>query len=168
MNVEECISKRKSVRTYKPEKISQELLEKILQAGILSPSAKNQQPWKYIVVSEEIKNQIAEELTKNMGHPNPTSRAISECSHLILVYNTQEEYFSHMSIGASIENILLTATSYGLGSLWIGYIRKITDYVNSLTNEENELISAIALGYPNEEPPARPRKDFSEVVSYLK
>lgn len=167
MNLQECIINRRSIRTFINKKISDEIFNQILDAAILSPSAKNQQPWKFIIVSDEIKSKIADKLTEAIGHPNPSSRAIAECSHLVLVYNTLDDYFSHMSIGAAIENMILTATANNIGSLWIGYIRKVEDFVNAITQEKGELISAIAFGYANENPEARPRKDKSEVVRYL-
>ena len=45
----DSIEKRRSIRKYKPDKIEKSVIEEIVKAGILAPSAKNRQPWKYIV-----------------------------------------------------------------------------------------------------------------------
>lgn len=161
------IENRRSIRSFKNEKISKELIIKIIESGILSPSAKNKQPWYYIVVNEEIKNKISIELENVMGK-NKTSDVIKEAPILILVYNTLDDYYSHMSIGASIENMLLEAEHNNIGSLWIGYVKKIEEYINRLVDCNYELISAIALGIKNENPNKRPRKTIDEVCKFLK
>mgnify|MGYP004649683611 FL=1 len=160
------IENRRSIRNFKNEKISKDLIVKIIESGILSPSAKNKQPWYYIVVNEEIKNKISLKLENVMGK-NKTSDVIKEAPVLILVYNTLDDYYSHMSIGSSIENMLLEAESNDIGSLWIGYVKKIEEYINNLVDCNYELISAIALGVKNEQPPKRPRKSFDEVCKFI-
>jgi nitroreductase len=72
-----------------------------------------------------------------------------------------------ISVGACIENMLLSATSLNLGSLWIGSITNFEEEISSLLNINNlHLISAIALGYKNEEPSPRPRKLLDEVLEW--
>ena len=96
--------------------------------------------------------------------PNKTAEVIKTVPYLILVYNKDNEYFNHLSIGAAIENILLEATNRGLGTLWIGYIKKIEDYVKELVDIDYELVSAIAIGVKNEDPVARPRLKLEDVL----
>lgn len=57
MNMIEAISKRRSIRKYKSEPVGKELIAQILQAGILAPSSKNRQPWKFIVATESAKDE---------------------------------------------------------------------------------------------------------------
>src|SRR5699024_10088256 len=99
--------------------------------------------------------------------PNKTAEVIKTVPYLILVYNKDNEYFNHLSIGAAIENILLETTNRNLGSLWIGYIKKIEDYVKELVNIDLELVSAIAIGIKNEEPVARPRLKLEDVLTII-
>lgn len=160
------IENRRSIRNFKEEKISKDLVLKIIESGIMSPSAKNKQPWYYIVVNEKIKNQISKELEKTMGK-NKTSDVILQAPVLILVYSTIDDYYSHMSIGASIENMLLEAENNNIGSLWIGYVKKIESEINKLVDCNYELISAIALGIKDENPLKRPRKSISEVCRFM-
>ena len=72
-----------------------------------------------------------------------------------------------LSIGASIQNMLLRAEELGLGSLWIGNTcfayRELTEYMQI----DTELIGAVALGYKAENPSARPRKNLKEIVQYI-
>ena len=162
------IENRRSIRKYINKEISNEIIDDLITHGSMAPSAHNKQHWYYVVVRGELKNKIGDLLIN--GDRNSvivTANVIKECSALILVYNNEEEYFAHMSIGASIENILLRATELDLGTLWIGYIVKVADEVNKLVNMDKELISAIAVGYKDEEPIKRPRKTLDEIRKYI-
>lgn len=157
------IQNRRSIRNYKKENISKETILDILKSGIQAPSAKNNQPWRFVIVNEEIKNKISNKMVELYG-PNKTAEVIKTVPYLILIYNKDDEYFNHLSIGACMENMILEAESIGLGTLWIGYIKKIEDYVKELVNVDYELVSALAIGIKNENPVARPRLNLEEVL----
>ena len=157
------IENRRSIRNYKNDNIDKKIILDILNAGIKAPSAKNNQPWRFLIVNNDIKNKISDKMIEIYG-PNKTAEVIKTVPYLILVYNKDNEYFNHLSIGAAIENILLEAENIGLGTLWIGYIKKIEDYVKELVNIDYELVSAIAIGVKNENPLERPRLTLDEVL----
>ena len=164
----ELIEKRRSIRKYQNKEISNEIIDDLLYHGSLAPSAHNKQHWYYVVVRGDLKNQIGDLLlNSDRGSVIVTANVIKECSALILVYNNVEDIYAHVSIGASIQNILLRATELDLGSLWIGYITNIAKEVNKLTNIDKELVSAIAIGYKDEEPNKRPRKTLDEIRKYI-
>ena len=80
--------------------------------------------------------------------------------------NRVTEICDTLSIGASIENMLLKATEIGLGTLWIantcyGY-KELTEYLGTT----QQLVGAIALGYTDENPTQRPRKKMEDIVEY--
>lgn len=157
------IENRRSIRNYKNDNIDKKIIFDILNAGIKDPSAKNNQPWRFLIVNSDIKNKISDKMIEIYG-PNKTAEVIKTVPYLILVYNKDNEFFNHLSIGAAIENILLEAENIGLGTLWIGYIKKIEDYVKELVNIDYELVSAIAIGVKNENPLERPRLTLDEVL----
>ena len=157
------IENRRSIRNYKEDNIDKKVILDIINAGIKAPSAKNNQPWRFVIANNDIKDKISDKMVENYG-PNKTAEVIKTVPYLILVYNVNNEYFNHLSIGAAIENILLEAESMGFGTLWIGYIKKIDDYVKELVNVDYELVSAIAIGVKNENPLARPRLTLDEVL----
>lgn len=70
------------------------------------------------------------------------------------------------SISAAIQNMLLTATEKGIGSLWICDIYFAYAELCEWLNREGQLVAAVAFGYPDEFPQARPRKNFDEVVEW--
>lgn len=76
------------------------------------------------------------------------------------------EICDSLSIGASVENMLLKATDLGLGTLWIANTcfayNDLIDFIGS----EGQLVGAVALGYADEQPPSRPRKELSDILEY--
>lgn len=100
---------------------------------------------------------------------------------LIFVFNTErsdflfenistEEKFVEtsniLSIGAAIENILLAATDLGIASLWICDTVFAYREICSYLGENGQLISAISLGYADEDPLSISKKDFNSVVEW--
>lgn len=160
------IEERRSIRNYKEDCIDKKVIMELLESAIKAPSAKNGQPWHFVVLNKEIKDKIANKMIENVG-PNKTAEVILKVPYLILVYNTGNDYFDHLSIGACIENFILEATNQNLGTLWIGYIKRIEEYVKSLVDCDYELVSAIAVGIKNENPLPRPRKKIEEVVTFI-
>lgn len=186
MELKETIEKRRSIRAYKDEDISNETIEDILNCGRLAPSAKNRQPWNFVVVRDFLKNRIADIMEKYASRstenderkklecPNSvlaTSKVIKEAPILILVFKEKNENWTigdNLSIGACIENILLRATDLNLGSLWIRDIAYTKEEIaESLGYEHLELNSAISIGYPNQFPEARPRKSLCEITNFI-
>ena len=191
------IYNRRSIRKYLDKQITQELIEQIIDAGRMSPSAKNRQPWKYIVLGGENKLEflkcmwkgILREENENSLLPNSkngladaknTWNIMMQAPILIVVLNNNGknpfdmvdadsrfvEICDTLSIGASIENMLLTATEIGLGTLWIANTcyayKELTEYLGTT----QQLVGAIALGYADENPTQRPRKKMEDIVEY--
>ena len=191
------IYNRRSIRKYLDKQITQELIEQIIDAGRMSPSAKNRQPWKYIVLGGENKLEflkcmwkgILREENENSLLPNSkngladaknTWNIMMQAPILIVVLNNNGknpfdmidadsrfvEICDTLSIGASIENMLLTATEIGLGTLWIANTcyayKELTEYLETT----QQLVGAIALGYADEKPIQRPRKQLEDIVEY--
>lgn len=191
------IIQRKSIRKYKSDAIKKNDIEAIIQAGLLAPSAKNRQPWKYIVYQDTAKNNLLDVMERGLlrerdgdkilpksqtGLPDAfhTLNVMREAPVLIIIENIngQSPYINidtdnriteicdTLSIGASVQNILLTATELGYGTLWIANTcfayNELVDYIGI----KGQLVGAISLGIANESPNSRPRKDLSEVLEF--
>lgn len=76
------------------------------------------------------------------------------------------EIVNTLSIGASIQNMLLQAQDLGLGTLWIGNTFFAYEELCEYLKTDMQLVGAIALGYPDETPSARPRKNLNDIVEY--
>ena len=146
-----------------------------MNAARLAPSAKNRQPWKFHISRGGEKDKIAKmmrnwhENNKNNGTSLlGTSIAIEQAPILILIFRDSEspwERSDTLSIGGAIENMLLTATSLGLGSLWIADTWYIKDEISAMVNTNLELFSAVTIGYPDESPAQRPRKSLDDLIN---
>ncbi len=182
MELKEVIDKRKSIRKYIKKDVSKEALEYLIKNAILAPSAKNRQPWKFVIVKGKIKNKIADmmikkekELLLTMDRKNSsvmnTAKIIKEAPILILVLKEYDKNWmisDCLSIGAAIEHICLSATDLGLGSLWVAdtvYVQK--DIAKLIGHENMQVISAISIGYSNQEPNRRPRKELKEILEWF-
>ena len=70
METKKVIEKRRSIRSFKDEDVSNEVIEDIINCGRLAPSAKNRQNWYFIVLRNTIKDKVAEDVAKLVGHEN--------------------------------------------------------------------------------------------------
>lgn len=183
MQTIEAIEKRRSIRKFKSEKIDKKTLEDILNAGILAPSAKNRQPWYFVVLNETQKNEIGDlminlkQVEKEEGDYTYsasvgfTGSIIKNAPVMILVYTTFDTKYlisDTLSLGAQVENMLLRATELNLGSLWVRDITHIENEINSLLGiEDKKLSSAVLLGEKDQNPNPRPRKKLSEITTWF-
>ena len=78
------IQNRRSIRNYTNEIIPKEEILNLLKAGIMAPSAKNNQPWRFVIVSSDIKDKISLKMTELYG-PNKTAEVIKTVPYLILI-----------------------------------------------------------------------------------
>lgn len=179
------IEERRSIRSFKEDNISKNVIEDILNCGRLSPSAKNRQPWYFVVLTGENKNKVAEimisgntkevrkydrEVLKCNTSILPTARTILEAPVLVLVFREKDDNWviaDNLSIGACIENMCLRATDLELGTLWIrDVVYNSNDIATFLGKGNMELNSALAIGVPNESPKVRPRKKLEDIVEW--
>lgn len=170
MELGKVIEDRRSIRNYLEKELDNKTIEDILNYGILAPSAKNRQPWHFIVIKEnkELKNNIADQLYKKTGETGTlTCEAIKDCSALVLVFaEITDTVLDVQSVGACIENMLLRAHDQNVASLWIGYILEIEEELKKEFSTDKTLIAAVALGYSDKIPKARPRKTLADVTSW--
>ena len=178
METLKVIQERKSIRSYTSQKLSKELIEDILNCGRLAPSAKNRQPWYFVVVEKNIKNKIADlmlEYVENniqnlKSSVETTAKIIKEVPILVLILkdkNNDTIISDTLSIGARVENMCLRATDLGIGSLWIRDVIYVEDEIIKILNHENrELSCALTLGYTNQIPRQRPKKELEDIVEW--
>lgn len=185
MELNKAIENRRSIRKYKVIDVPNEIIEELINCARLAPSAKNRQPWKFMIVKDKIKNEIADimleqdkksriSLERKIYNSNSSVKAtaliIKEAPILILVFRPKDNNWvigDSLSIGAAIEHICLKATDLKLGSLWIRDIVYTQDSIANLVGKDDmELISAISIGYPDENPKQRTKKKLEEVMEW--
>ena len=158
------IFRRRSIRKYTQKLISDEDLRLILDAGMCAPSAGNEKPWHFIVVKNK------ENLAK-LSNVHEYSLMIANCDTAIVVIgDTDLEAHKGMWVqdcSACIENMLLEATSLGIGSCWVGVhpVQKREDYIRNMYNLTQNFVpfAVVSLGYPEHEKEGGSRYDVSRV-----
>lgn len=143
---------RRSCRNFLDKEIEQHKIENILKAAMQAPSAVNQQPWSFLVIRNKENIQA---LTK----VSPGAKVLTNANVAIcLMIDSNQDKRSHMwpqDMSAAMQNMLLQATSEGLGSCWIGIYPNMERIikVSQTLNLPSRYIpfSLCALGYPASE-----------------
>jgi nitroreductase len=167
MDVLEAVRARRSVRKYKPTPIPDDVLARVLEAVRLAPSAKNFQPWKFVLIGEpELKAKIAAACV-NQSFMAVAPLIVAACAFPERSYSQMGRYMSSWPIDVAIafEHLVLQASAEGLGTCWIGAFYE--EEVKALLGvpADVRVLALTPLGYPAENPSARPRKPLSEIVS---
>ncbi|MBM7624993.1 nitroreductase family protein [Sporohalobacter salinus] len=168
------IKTRRSIRRYLDKSVSNELIEKIINAARFTPSAHNKQPWKFIVTRDDQKLKELSESSNYASFLSSAPVAIIVCADY---KNSQQreaanehfvEYFCIQDTAAAIQNILLAAHGLGLGTCWIG------DYSEEQLSEMFDIqepyypVGIISLGFTDKNPATPKRKSLDEVLCYEK
>ena len=165
MEIIEGIKTRRSIRRFTDEPVRDEIIDKIIDAGIWAPSGLNNQPWKFGVIKDDgLKRKIAE-LTRY-------SKIVLSADTLIAVFLDHSLSYDRtkdaMAIGACIQNMLLAIHSLGVGAVWLGEIlknrEKVLEFICS--SDDIELMAIIAVGHPDQTGGAGHRKDMDQTVLF--
>lgn len=177
MNVNECITTRRSIRKYKPDPVDHSLIESIVSMASYSPSWKNTQITRYIAIDDSsILKKIADDCT-----PVYNSNIIQQSPMLIAVtfikgrccferdgsYSTKkEDRWQMFDTGAACQTFCLAAKEKGLGTVIMGIFDedKITELLE--IPEERELAALIAVGWPDIDPEAPKRKSVDDLLQF--
>lgn len=164
MDAIQAILTRRSIRKYTADPVSDEVVEKLLEAAMAAPSAGNQQSWHFIVIRGR---EILDEIPKL----HPYAQMVREAPVAIVVCGDErsskyKEYWPQ-DCAAATQNLLLATHAQGLGAVWCGV------YPNEeRMNPFRELLgiadgvypfSLIAVGHPDEKKPPADRYDTSRV-----
>jgi len=164
----ELAEKRKSIRSYKSDPVPEELLNEVLQAGNLAPTAKNLQPFHFIVVRDSAKlDELAD------AYPAPFLR---EAPVVIVICTepskgwTRDRHdgknYCEVDAAIAIDHMTLAATDLGLGTCWIAAFDPAKVIESMGLPEGIEPIALLPLGYPNEAGREKTRKPLEELVRY--
>lgn len=169
MDFYEVIRTRRSIRSYKPDPIPDEVLMRVLDAARIAPSGSNRQPWKFIIVKDDdVKRKVAQACHNQMF--------IAEAPVVIVAcgYNihwNRGGYMGDLSmlidVSIAFTHLILAARAEGLGTCWIGAfdneeVKKILGIP-----EDVNVVAITPLGYPKDEEFGEPgfRKPLSEITS---
>ena len=154
---------RTSIRKYQSKPVEDEKIEKMLQAAMAAPSAGNQQPWEFYVVTDKA---TLEKLSKTSPYATCTASAPLAFVACYRANCTMPEY-AQIDMSASVENLLLEADSLGLGAVWLGIapLKERMEAVRTVLNipENLDAFAIIPCGYPETIHPQQDRFDKQRV-----
>lgn len=163
MEVLDAIQARRSVRSFKTDPISKEVLTKIVDAGRLAPTARNVQPCEFIVVTDAALRRRIADITDH-------GKFIAEASACVVVLARSTKYYLEDGVAATT-SMLIAAHGLELGACWVAGDKK--EYAPSIVAlcgapSDLKLVSLIALGYPADipSPEKRPLDELVHWESY--
>jgi nitroreductase len=189
MDVMQAIKGRRSIRKYRAEPVPEEMLQTILEAARWAPSWSNTQCWRLIVVRDnETKSKLADILIGvRPGRPNPATEAVRNAPIVIAACaergvsglrkdesgqsvpaTDKGDGWLMFDVALAMQNMSLAAYALGLGTVHTGSLdaaiaARILDVPENVV-----VVELMPLGWPDEEPAARPRKEINEFVFFEK
>jgi nitroreductase len=167
MEIMEAIRKRRSIRSFKKEKIPTKVLEKILEAATYAPSSGNLQNWEFILIKDENAKKKIAEIAFGQSFIAKADVVIVACSNQSKMFRygeRGEKLYAIQNVAAAIQNILLAAHSFGIGSCWVSAFDEVElkKFLELPAYVKPQAI--IPLGYPNEKPYMPRRIDWKEIT----
>jgi len=162
-----CIEKvlsRRSVRKFNDAQVNKEVFNNILEAGRLAPSATNNQPWHFVVVSDN----EGKEACDFQGF----NKWVNGASFVVVGFYRQSEVIieklSLMDVTIALQNMVIAGWVQGVGSCWMGAFdeRKLKETLN--LPSDSIIVGAIAFGIPDENPRQLPKKPLDEIFHFEK
>jgi nitroreductase len=158
MEVFEAVRTVLAVRTYQDKPVRQDIIRRILEAGRLTGSSMNRQPWHFIVVQDS-------DTLRRLGALAQYGRYIAQAP-LAIVVAVEKTRFAVSDASRAIQSMILTAWSEGVGSNWVGFLG--LSEINSLLGIPGDLdvLAILPFGYPTKDigKGKKQRKPLSEVA----
>lgn len=151
METFDALMTRRSIREYKSDTIPDKLLERILRAAMQAPSARNLQPWHFVIIN---RRDVLDSIPKFHPYASMVLQApvvIVVCGDLDIENSID---YINQDCSAATENILIAAHASGLGAVWLGVVprEKRIKGVKKLLNLPDHIVpvSMVVMGYPDE------------------
>jgi nitroreductase len=164
MNCIDQILSRRSIRKFKDEAVSEEVLNNILEAGRLAPSATNNQPWYFVVVKDEKGKDACDYQSFN--------RWIMNAAFIIVgFYRSSEviiEKLSLMDVTIALQNMVIAGWVQGVASCWMGAFDEIKIRNTLDLPSDTKLVGAVAFGIADQIPKPLPKKELNQIVHFDK
>ncbi|MEE4197025.1 MAG: nitroreductase family protein [Bacteroidales bacterium] len=152
MEIIQGILTRRSIRKYDGREVSKAQIHELLKAGMYAPSARNQQPWHFLMIDDR-------EMLNKISEIHPYAQMLQQAKWAIIVCGDEQLELSRgywvVDCSAATQNILLAAHGLGLGAVWLGLHprKERKDAIRDLLNLPRHIhpLSLIAVGYPAEQ-----------------
>ena len=162
MDFLELVHTRRSIRRFRPDPVPEAKLDRVLEAARLAPSWANGQCWTFVVVMEaKVKNALA---AAGNDWIEGAPIIIAACADPTASGTKGDQSYYLVDVGIAMEHLVLAAAEEGLGTCWIGWFDERKARKALGVPDNIRVVATTPLGYPDEDPPARPRKSLGEMV----
>lgn len=169
MEFYEVVRTRRSVRSYRPDPVPDDALNRVLDAARIAPSGSNRQPWKFILVKDEEKKKNLVPLCGDQTFVAEAPLLVVACGNNI--HYDRGRYMGDLSmlvdVSVAVDHLTLAARAEGLGTCWIGMFDN--EAIKRLLHVPGDvnIVALTPIGYPHGEAFKKPssRKSLSEIVS---
>lgn len=169
MTFKTLISRRFSVRSFSSRKVEKQVLLEVLEAARMAPSAVNYQPWHFIVITEkEDLLSIHEVYHRNWFSEAPAVIVVCTDHSQSWKRKTDGKDFADVDAAIAIDHLVLMATELNLGTCWVCNFNVEMTRQKLALPDHVEPIALIPIGYTETAPPAKSRKELSEMVHWGK
>ncbi len=168
MDVQEAIRTRRTIKDFSASPIPDELLERVLGAGLWAQNHRLTQPWRFTILGPETHRRLADLAAEGAGKILSKPRIVAVAQHLATELAQRQEDYA--AIACAIQNIQLAAWSEGLGMQWsTGRIAQLPETYDllSIRHEEEQIAGLLFFGYPAKIPAAQARRPLAEVTRHL-
>jgi nitroreductase len=168
------IKERRSIRKYKDKPLSKDIIDSLLEAAKHAPSARNLQQLEYkVITNRNLIQKMSESIVNAIRGKNPvipirtgTDKIFYGAPVVIVLTGPKENEWIAHDASIAIQNIMLYATSIGLGSCFIGFARFINEdkeIVDKLRiTDDKKVVAAVICGYADEKPVEKEKKISAE------
>ncbi len=183
MELMEAIHKRRSVRSYKPDQVSREQIDRLLDAAVHAPSGMNAQPWAFGIIQDKAQLDKINDRTKAfllskveewpwLAHykqhfEDPEYNVFYHAPTLVTIYTKNPMPVAQIDCTLAAENLMLAAADMGLGTCWMGFAFFVMDAPEIKQDlgvpDGYTTVAPIIVGYPADEAPPR-EKNPPEIV----
>jgi nitroreductase len=156
MDTYHAITTRRTIRLFDQKPISPAMIERMLNAGRLAPSAANRQVLEFIVVQEAANREKLFQHLKWAAYVqpkrNPAAGQRPTAYIIVLVRGEETNWLSASDASAAMENTILTAWNEGVGSCWLASVDREKAQAELNIPETHNIFGVLAMGYPAEKP----------------
>lgn len=166
MDFDELIQRRYSVRAYKPDPVEEEVLQRVLEAARLAPTADNRQPFQFIVI--HTKGREAE-LRRIYSRKWFVEAPLLICACGVPAQNwvrRDGKNYNDVDVAIAMDHLILAATELGLGTCWVAAFDPDAAREVLGLPDDVEPVAFTPLGYSADKPGYKKRKPLSELVRY--
>jgi nitroreductase len=186
MEILEHLKQRRTVRKFKPDPVPQAVLDTAFEAAMWAPSHANAQPWDLVIVGPDARARLleifrakAEELLADPDLPPPKRANVTILKEdfggapvMVAVVSRApaddlEKLENPLSAAAAVQNLVLAAWDEGVGAVWLSLGAAPPARAILQVDEGASVVALLAMGYPEEVPPAPPRDAYTEHLREL-